>query len=99
MENYPEGCWMKLEALIKLNGKTLLELEANLEQGHESKLSRIGRVIWQPYEINGELKNMFINNIMIYDEFLKLYKEAEKKAQDIRKIGDRYESKFQLKGY
>mgnify|MGYP001586517967 FL=1 len=31
MENYPEGCWMKLEALIKLNGKTLLELEANLE--------------------------------------------------------------------
>ena len=42
---------------------------------------------------------MFINNIMIYDEFLKLYKEAEKKAQDIRKIGDRYESKFQLKGY
>jgi len=99
MEKYDNGCWMKLEALIKLNGRTLLELEANFEQGPESELARTGRVIWQPYQINGEFKNMFESNIMMYDKFFGLYSEVEKKSRDLRKIGDLYESKFELKGY
>ena len=85
---------MKLEALIKLDSENLLTLEANLEQGPESTESKIGRVIWQPSQISGKLKNMFPVNIMFYDEFLKIYREIENKVMNERNIGDVYESKF-----